>query len=167
VLARLRSRRATLRVLLGAVALAALAAGLLARPSGAGRAAPALPTRALSGRAVTIADLRGHPAAVVFFASWCTDCHVEASAIEHVASAAAWRGRIVGVDYDDGGDWRRFLQQYRWSFPVLDDHNGVAGAAYGIDDLPATVVLDASGRVASVRYGAQTVAGLTAALRSS
>ncbi len=165
--ARLRSHRAALRVAFAAAAIAALAVGLLAHASTARRAAPALPAAALDGRAVTLADLRGRPAAVVFFASWCTDCHVEAGAIERVARTAAWRGRIVGVDYDDGGDWRRFLREYGWSFPVLDDHSGVVGAAYGINVLPATVVLDASGRIVEVRYGAQTVAGLTAALRSS
>jgi len=116
-----RRHRLALRAGLAFAALAALAAGLLARGSPARRPAPALPVRALSGRAVTLAQLRGHPAALVFWASWCTDCRVEARAVERVACSAPGRGQIVGLDYDDGGDWRAFLRAHRWTFPVLDD----------------------------------------------
>ena len=155
------------RLAVGAVAAAALAVGLLSGGGAARRAAPALPSRLLSGHAVTLADLRGHAAAVVFWASWCTDCGVEANAVEAVARSPAGRGRLVGIDYDDGGDWRAFLHRHHWSFPVLDDSSGNTGAAFGIANLPATIILDSSGRIASVRYGAQTVHGLTAALAAA
>ena len=49
----------------------------------------------------------------------------------------------------------------------LGDPSGNTGAAFGIDTLPATIILDSSGRIASVRYGAQTVRGLTAALAAA
>ena len=82
---------------------------------------------------MTLAELRGHPAAVVFWASWCTDCHVEASAVERFARSAAGRGRVVGVDYDDGGDWRAFLRTHGWRFPVARRRRAAAiGAAFGI-----------------------------------
>jgi cytochrome c biogenesis protein CcmG, thiol:disulfide interchange protein DsbE len=162
-----RRNRLAWRLALGAVAVAALAVGLLAGGRSTRRPAPALPARALSGRAVTLADLRGHAAAVVFWASWCTDCRVEANAVEAVARSPAGRGRLVGIDYDDGGGWRAFLRRHHWSFPVLDDSRGDNGAAFGIDNLPATIILDSSGRIVTVRYGAQTVDGLTAALATA
>jgi cytochrome c biogenesis protein CcmG, thiol:disulfide interchange protein DsbE len=162
-----RRTRLTLRLAIGAAAAAALAVGLTSGGRAARRPAPALPARALSGGAVTLADLRGHPAAVVFWASWCTDCRVEANAVETVARSPAGRGRLVGVDYDDGGGWHSFLRTHGWSFPILDDASGDTGAAFGIDNLPATVILDSGGRIASVRYGAQTVRGLTAALTAA
>ena len=157
MIARLLSHRIALRVAVVALALAALAAGLLAHHTVARRAAPALPSRALSGRAVTIAELRGHPAALVFWASWCTDCRVEANAVAHFANSSAGRGRIVGVDYDDGGAWREFLRAHHWTFPILDDSSGAVGAAFGINNIPATIILDSGGRIAAVRYGPQTV----------
>jgi thiol-disulfide isomerase/thioredoxin len=167
-MARLLSHRHALRVALVALAAAALAAGLLAHHTTVRRAAPALPTKVLSGRAVTIADLRGHPAALIFFASWCTDCRVEAPAVEAFASSPAGRGRVVGIDYSDGGDWRAFLAAHHWTFPVLDDPNGQTLDAYGATvGIPATIILDAGGRIAQVEYGAETVSKLRTALAAA
>ncbi len=167
MLARLLSHRIALRIAVAALALAALAAGLFAHHAVTRRIAPALPARALSGRPVTIADLHGHPAALVFWASWCVDCRVEANAVARVASSADGRGRIVGVDYDDGGGWRGFLRAHHWSFPILDDSSGSVGAAYGINNIPATIILDSSGRITAVKYGPQTVRTLDTALTTS
>jgi len=167
VLVRLLRHRLALRVAVGALALAALAAGLLAHHTAVLRLAPALPARALSGRAVTIAELHGRPAALVFFASWCEDCRVEANAVERFARSSAGRGRVVAVDYDDAGDVRGFLASHGWTIPVLEDPNGTVGAAYNINNIPATVVLDPGGRIASVHYGAETVAGLRGALTAA
>ncbi len=84
------ARRRAFRVLVAAAAIAALIVGLLGHSSIAGRRpAPVLPTALESGRRVTLADLRGHAAAVVFWASWCVGCHAEAAAVERFASSAA------------------------------------------------------------------------------
>ena len=42
--------------------------------------------------------------------------------------------------------------------------SGSVGAAYGIANLPATIILDSGGRIDAVRYGAQTTVGLRRAL---
>ena len=165
---RLFTDRRALRFALVAVALALLAAGLLTHGAAARRSAPALPSRVLSGAPVTLAALRGHPAAVVFWASWCTDCHVEASAVERFARSPAGRGRVVGIDYSDGGDWRGFLRRYGWSFPILADPDGATLDGFGITaSLPVTAILDPSGRIASAMFGVQTVARLRSALAAA
>jgi len=162
MLMRLATHRFALRI-----ALAALAYGILARPSTYRRLAPPLPSRALSGKATSLADLRGHAAVVVFFASWCTDCRREAAAVARFARSPAGRGRVVAVDYDDGANWRAFVHDYGWSFPVLDDSSGETGAAFRIPFLPTVVFLDPQGRIVSTSSVPQTVAslrqGLTAA----
>jgi cytochrome c biogenesis protein CcmG, thiol:disulfide interchange protein DsbE len=165
---RLLRHRLALRATLAAVAGAAVAYGVF-QPAGGGarRAAPALPATTLAGRAVTLAQLRGRPALIVFFASWCPGCHQEAPAVERFARSAAARGHVVAVDYDDYGDWRAFLRRYGWTVPVFGDRDGTLGAAYGISGLPATVVLDASGRIVSTSASPQTVASLRSALQKA
>jgi len=160
LLARVATHRHALRVALCALALALLAYGLLAHVATARRRAPALPTKALRGSPVTLAALRGHPAVVVFFASWCPDCKHEAAAVERFARSTTGRGRVVAIDYDDGGDWRGFLHRYGWSFPVLSDSSGRTGAAFGIPFLPTVVFLDGQGRIVSTSSVTQTVASL-------
>ncbi len=167
MIARLATHRYALRSALGVVILALLAAGLLGRASTARRQAPALPSRTLSGRPTTLAELHGHAAAVVFWASWCPGCKSEAGAVERFARTPAGRGRVVAIDYSDGGNWRTFLRDYGWSFPVFADPNGTIGDAFRIHSLPSTVFLDADGRIASTSAAPQTVASLASGLAAA
>jgi cytochrome c biogenesis protein CcmG/thiol:disulfide interchange protein DsbE len=162
---RLSTRRA-IRLSVGVVALALLAYGLLDRAP-TRKNAPPLPATQLAGAAVTLHQLRGHPVAVVFWASWCTDCHREAAAVARFASSAAGRGRIVTIDYADGGNWRAFLSRYGWHMPVFQDRDGYTGDAYGIIGLPATVFLDSNGRIVSTSTGTQTVSTLAHSLAAA
>ena len=160
------TRRRAFRLLLAAVAIAALTVGLLGRSSIAGRRpAPSLPTALEGGTRVTLATLRGHAAAVIFWATWCNDCHAEAAAVERFARSAAGRGHLVGIDYSDGGPWRTFLHTYGWSFPVFSDPDGRTLDAYGVSiGLPATVVLDSRGQIVKTSHAVQTVALLRSEL---
>jgi thiol-disulfide isomerase/thioredoxin len=159
--------RRGLRAALGALALALLAYGVLAQAPSSRRTAPPLPARPLSGASVTLAQLRGHATAVVFFATWCGDCHREAAAVARFARSAAGRGRVVAVDYSDGGDWRAFVRDYDWSFPVFGDRDGTLGVAYRVEALPTTVIIDAKGRIAQTSARVQTVASLTSELAAA
>jgi cytochrome c biogenesis protein CcmG/thiol:disulfide interchange protein DsbE len=153
---------------LAAAAVAALIAFGLAGRSTSGRAAPALPVRALQGQPVALGQLRGHPAFVVFWASWCEPCRREAPAIAAYAHRAAPRAAVVGVDYNDPGvaNARRFLRRYGWTFPSLLDPDGVVGARYGLVGLPTTVLLDARGHIAARLTGEQSERTLARALAS-
>lgn len=167
MLERVLSHRLALRVALGALALALLAYGVLKQAPSARRKAPALPAQVLAGAPVSTAALRGHAVAVVFFATWCGDCHQEAPAVSRFAATAAGHGRVIAVDYSDGGDWRSFLRAYHWSFPVFADRNGTLGAAFRIEALPTTVIIDPSGRIAQTSARVQTVASLTSELQAA
>ena len=164
---RLLSHRHALRLALGALALALLAYGVLHKAPSARRKAPALPAHALAGAPVTLAQLRGHATAVVFFATWCDDCHQEAAAVERFARSPAGRGRVIAVDYSDGGPWRSFVHDYHWSFPVFPDPNGTLGAAFGIEALPTTVIIDPRGRIAETTARVQTQASLAGELAAA
>jgi thiol-disulfide isomerase/thioredoxin len=150
-----------------ALLLALTAYGLRAH---AGRhRAPPLPKTVLNGPAVTVAELRGHPAIIAFWASWCRPCHSEAPALERFADSAAGRGRIVAIDHLDPlrANARAFIASYHWTFPVLADPDGTTGGAYGVSNLPTIVVLNASGEIVASESGAQTVASLDRALRAA
>ncbi len=164
---RVLSHRFALRAALGALALALLAYGVLKQAPSTRVKAPALPAHALAGTSVTLAQLRGHATAVVFFATWCGDCHREAAAVERFARSAAGRGHVIAVDYSDGGSWRSFVRDYRWSFPVFPDPNGTLGAAFGIEALPTTVIIDPRGRIARRSARVQTVSTLRSELAAA
>lgn len=161
------------RVVLPIVAVA-LVAGLIAfeaLSSGngtAGRPAPPLPSAVLQAPKTSLASLRGKPALINFWASWCEPCRKEAPELERFARSLGGAGRLVGVDYTDQPDnGREFVHKYGWSFPILSDPDGVYGARYRFSGLPTTVVLDPQGTIVETLRGPQTVADLRQALRSA
>lgn len=132
------------------------------------RVAPALPRQHLAGPRVTLASLRGKPALVLFWASWCGECAQEAQAVRSFAASPAGTGRIVGVDWADKPHAaRRFLRSHHWTFSNVRDTTGEVGLSYGLTKLPALFVIDAHGHILKALSGTQTQRGLERALRSA
>ncbi|MEA2280010.1 MAG: cytochrome c biosis protein CcmG, thiol:disulfide interchange protein DsbE [Solirubrobacteraceae bacterium] len=151
----------------GALILAEVVSGTGTPKAAQRRIAPALPATTLVAPAVTVAQLRGKPAIVHFWASWCGPCTVEAPELAHLAAALHGRARLVGVDWSDshsGG--AAFVAKHGWSFPNLEDPAGRTGGPWGITGLPSTFLLDVRGRIVARLTGPQTAAGLLGRLRS-
>ena len=162
-------RRAALPVIAvalvaGLIAFEALSAG----SAGKARPAPPLPTTVVQPPKTTLASLRGEPALINFWASWCEPCRKEAPELERFDRTLHGAGRLVGVDYTDQTDaGREFIGEYGWSFPILEDPDGIYGARYRFSGLPTTVVLDPKGRIVETLRGPQSAADLRQALRSA
>lgn len=129
-----------------------------------GKPAPPLPGAVLQAPRTSLASLRGEPALINFWASWCEPCRQEAPELERLQRSL--RGaRLVGVDYTDREDsGRQFVEKYGWTFPILDDPDGIYGARYHLNGLPTTVVLDSKGRIAETLRGPQTATDLRRAV---
>lgn len=160
------SRR--LGALVAAAAIAALVAvELTVGGSGGpqGRPAPPLPRAVLVGPPVTLSELRGKPAAVNFWASWCEPCRHESPQMERLSHLLHGRARLVGVDYTDGlSSARAFVRSFHLTYPNLRDPDGVFGQRYGLVGLPETAILDARGRIVEMLRGPQTASTLRRAL---
>jgi cytochrome c biogenesis protein CcmG, thiol:disulfide interchange protein DsbE len=160
-------------LLVAALVIGALAAVELATSGGGpdrdgGPRAPALPAEVLTPPRATLASLRGRPALVNFWASWCGPCDREAPELRRFSRELRGRATLVGVDWNDALEGaRKFIRKNRWTFPNLRDGDGVVGNRWGLSGLPNTFVLDADGRIVKVLRGPQTVADLERALRSA
>jgi peroxiredoxin len=153
----------------GALVIAAVVVAELASGSGSstdGRAAPPLPAKALRPPGVDLAELRGKPALVDFFASWCGPCAEEAPTLRKLSAALGDRANVVAVDWDDaGGAARAFVRKHGWTFPVLADPSGSVGESYGVNiGLPTSFVLDPEGRIVTTFRGPQSEKTLRQAL---
>jgi cytochrome c biogenesis protein CcmG/thiol:disulfide interchange protein DsbE len=154
--------------------LGALVAGLVlaeALTSGgsgsSGRLAPELPSQVLVGPRVTIGELKGRPAVIHFWASWCDPCRREAADIAKLPGALGSRARLVGVDWNDSlGGARTFLKQHHWRFPDLRDESGTVGDHYRLAGLPTTFIVDAQGRIRAALPGPQNARSVERALRN-
>jgi cytochrome c biogenesis protein CcmG, thiol:disulfide interchange protein DsbE len=133
-----------------------------------GKPAPPLPHEVLQPPKVTVGSLRGKPALINFWASWCDPCREEAPELERLSRSLHGTARLVGVDYTDQETAARsFIRQYGWTFPVLSDPNGIYGARYGFTGLPTTIALDSRGRVVQTLRGPQTEASLLSAVKAA
>ena len=156
---RWRSVLITLAALMLVLVLAILVGGNTG--PGKARVAPQLPARVLVGPRVDNGGLRGRPAIIHFWASWCPPCVKEAPQLALLASALHGRATLVGVDWSDNrASAERFVRQQHWTFPVLIDSSGEVGNAYGITGLPTTFLLDRQGRIVRRLIGPQTATEL-------
>lgn len=150
--------------------VAVVAAEALSGTNGASaqRAAPALPARVLVAPRVSVAALRGKPAIVHFWASWCGPCTKEAGELARLPAALHGRAALVGVDWSDTHSGAQaFVRRHGWRFPVLEDDAGRTTTPWRVKGLPTTFVLDARGRIVRQLTGPQTVRGLLAELPTS
>lgn len=109
-----------------------------------------------SGQTVRLADLRGHPVVINFWASWCQPCQEETPVLEAAYQQYAAEGVVfIGVDYQDKPDGAlAFLKQEGVTYPSGPDTSGGDSAiAYGVTGPPETVFVDRSGTVTQKLIG--------------
>src|SRR6266487_752087 len=153
------SKRGLILGLLGVGAVAMLVVVEIATsgPGAGKRAAPTLPSQVLRGPRVDLASLRGKPALVNFWASWCAPCKQEAPELERLARTLHGQARLVGVDWNDTtANATAFIRQYGLTYPILRDGSSEVGNRFGLPGLPTTFVLDPHGDIAEVLLGPQS-----------
>jgi cytochrome c biogenesis protein CcmG/thiol:disulfide interchange protein DsbE len=153
------------KILVGGVAmamalLATLGAGLVganghAAQAQVGKAAPELSVTELHDQSpITLATLRGRPAVVNFFSTWCEGCRAEHQALQQAARSSVDRPRFVGIAEDeDPQAVQRFLEEHGTAYPVAVDPQSSAASAWGVAGLPHTFFLDARGVVVASHTG--------------
>ncbi len=110
---------------------------------------------------IRLADLRGLPVVLNFWASWCGPCRLEMPDIQ--ARAQRWEGRLVvlGVNYDEPrSDAQAFVDELGLTFPIVMDRGKRVSREYLVQGLPTTVILDAEGVVRVRHVGLMTGAQL-------
>jgi cytochrome c biogenesis protein CcmG/thiol:disulfide interchange protein DsbE len=135
------------------VLLASLGWGLAhpaeqARASPIGRTAPDLAIQAVDGSRVALADFRGSPVVLNFWASWCPPCREEDPALKAAATTAAGRVHFLGVNIQDSdAAARAYAAEQGQPYPVGPL---VAGRYqdYGVTIPPDTFFIDSEGKVA-------------------
>jgi cytochrome c biogenesis protein CcmG/thiol:disulfide interchange protein DsbE len=104
---------------------------------------------------VSLAELRGFPVVINFWASWCIPCREEAAAFRAVATRYAGRVAFVGMDTQDlKSAARRFLRRYKVNYVSVRDGSDRTYSAYGLTGVPETYFVDREGRAVSHAVGA-------------
>jgi peroxiredoxin len=114
----------------------------------------------MNGVDVRLADYRGRPIVLNFWATWCGPCKAEIPAFIDLASQYKARHlAVLGVSVDDApDDLRRFAGEYRINYPVLvgRDQDALQHAFDAVEAIPVTWFIRADGTVQLKHKGTAT-----------
>ena len=131
-----------------------------ARRPGIGKPAPDFSLAGLTTQdSVSLASLRGKVVFVDFWASWCVPCRQLMPRIAEM-KAKFPNIEIVAISVDNNRDKAiTFLRQTESSLRAVHDVDQKVSAAYGVQRMPSSFVIDARGvlRFRHDGYGAKTL----------
>lgn len=123
-----------------------------------GHEAPAFTLTDTAGQKVSLADFKGHPVVVNFWASWCGPCKLEMPWFQEFSQKYKPQGlEILGLSQDDGAsreDVSSAAKKIGVTYPILMPDEAVAKKYGGVDYLPETFYIARDGKVVDVTAGA-------------
>jgi thiol-disulfide isomerase/thioredoxin len=115
-----------------------------------GKPAPGFTLVDLDGKKVSLADFKGKPVLVNFWATWCGPCKLEMPWFQEFNQKYASQGLVVlGLAADDAGKTviASTAKKSGVTYPILLADDKVEEAYGGVDYLPETFYVDRSGNV--------------------
>jgi thiol-disulfide isomerase/thioredoxin len=104
-----------------------------------------------------LADWKGRPVLVNFWATWCDPCRREIPLLKTLRHEHAADGlQIVGIAVDSLEAVRQYTAEHGIDYPVLIGQQGglAAVTAFGMDTvLPFSVFADRQGRIVTLKIG--------------
>ena len=146
---------------LGIAALLFLSAcsggGEQAAPGPAGPPAPDRTFATTDGGELSLADLRGEPLVVNFWASWCPPCVAEMPDLERVHADRGDEVRFIGINtQDDLADAQALAEQTGVTYELGLDPDGALFSDFEVVAMPSTFFIDAAGGIVHRHAGLMT-----------
>ncbi len=116
-----------------------------------GEVAPdfSLPDR--SGRSYSLANFRGRPLLIDFWATWCGPCRKTMPEVQRLHRKYGRQLQVVGINIEGNSpDVLGYLDEGGYTFPVLFDSgnwDSIVVMNYGVSSIPRTFLIDRNGRV--------------------
>ena len=124
--------------------------------------------RSMSYGKVSLAELRGHPVVLNFWASWCVPCKHEAPLLRDTARRYAGKVLFLGIDDQDlRSTARRFATKYGMNYVSVTDESQSIYDAYGVTGFPETYFINARGRIAAHSPGEVARSDLLRGIRAA
>lgn len=130
-----------------------------ATPTPTPQPAPNITVQDADGNSVSLADMKGKPVVLNFWASWCGPCQSEMPDFDEVAAELGDKVHFMMVNATDGNretvdTAKAFIEKKGYTFPVYFDTDQSASYAYGVSGIPMTFFIDAAGNYVAHASGA-------------
>ena len=122
---------------------------------------PSMTLPTLDGGEVDVAEYRGTPTVINFWATWCPPCRREMPMMAEVARSAEGVRFLFVNQGENAGAVESYLTAANFQIPnLLLDQRQRLGAFFGIRGLPTTLFFDASGELTEFHFGELSEAAL-------
>lgn len=119
--------------------------------------APAITFADETGAQKTLADFRGRTILVNFWATWCVPCKKEMPSLDRLEAAVGTTAvSVVPVSQDKIAVEKVrafYTDQSIVALPLYIDQSGASQRAFGVNGLPATVLINGEGRIVGRMVG--------------
>ena len=108
-----------------------------------------------AGENIRLSEYRGQVVLINFWASWCGPCRQEMPHLDAIHRKYGPMGfTVFGVNVEqDRSMADKVLRDIPVSFPILFDDNNHVSELYGVDAMPATVLVDRNGEIRYMHRG--------------
>lgn len=113
-----------------------------------GYQAPDFAITSMDGKELTLADLKGKPLFINFWASWCPPCRAEMPHIQAAYEKYGDRVEFVMVntiETDTIEDIKAYMSEAQLTFPVYLDHKNVVNELYLVPGWPTSLFINNKG----------------------
>ncbi len=103
----------------------------------------------LNGKTVRLADFKGKPVLIDFWATWCPPCRASIPQIEKLHKSYSGKGLVVlGISVDQGGwdEVKSFVAESGITYTILKGNEDIS-VKYQVRTIPLLVVLNKEGKI--------------------
>ncbi len=108
----------------------------------------------LEGKEFSFSSIKGKPAILFFWTTWCPYCQKELKQLEDSRQELSENGvELIAIDAQEPADKvKKFFGSRRFSFKVLLDTDGEVSQSYGVMGVPTYAFIDKEGRIVSTSH---------------
>ena len=119
------------------------------------REAPPFCLKTLEGNQVTLADLKGKPTLLTFWASYCISCREEMPVIQKFSAGKTDQLRFftMVIDGQNEKTVQRFVKGSKITLPVILDPKEKIARSFGVRMVPTTFLIDPNGMILGMIVG--------------
>jgi thiol-disulfide isomerase/thioredoxin len=122
-----------------------------------GKPLPPFEMTALNGKKINNASLKGRPAVIDFWATWCGPCKKASPVMQSLHKKFGQQGLLVigadGFEQTPGaGPAKAYAKEHKYDY-LFTHSNDKLMAEWGINGVPTIIFVDRTGKVAKVQVG--------------